>query len=79
MFFKDLAKLSHGYKNICQTLAVQFQMAFANTLMNPSVHLSHEQVGPCDKVLVGSLDDVYADMVCTDMSLCKQDHVFVAK
>lgn len=47
--------------------------------MNLSMHFSHEQVGPCDEVQVSSLGDVYAYVVCTETSLCKQDYVFVAK
>jgi hypothetical protein len=78
-FFKELAKISHGYKNICQTLAVRFQLSLANILMNPSEHLSHEQVGPCDEVVVGSLDDAQVNVICSEMGLCRQDHIFVAK
>jgi hypothetical protein len=78
-FLKELAKLSHDYRNICQTLAVRFQLSLANMLMDPAGHLSHEQVGPCDGIMVGSLNDNFADIVCNEMGLCRHDYIFVAQ
>jgi hypothetical protein len=78
-FFKESARLSHGYKNICQTLANRFQLSLAGLLMNPGSQTSHNQVGPCKDVLVCSFDDDYAEVICGAMNVCRQDTIFVAK
>jgi hypothetical protein len=47
--------------------------------MNSRAHKSHVQLGPCSDVLVSSLDDDQAEVICCAMSLCKQDVIHVAK
>jgi hypothetical protein len=61
------------------TLANRFQLSLASLLMNPGAHVSHEQIGSCKDVLVCSVGDDYAEVICSAMSVCQHDGIFLAK
>jgi hypothetical protein len=77
-FFKDLGRLSHGYKNICQTLANRFQLSLASFLLNAGALKSHVQVGLCKDVLVRSLGDEVAEVICCAVHIGLHDIIYLA-
>jgi len=76
--FKDLAKSTHCYKNICKTLAKRFQMALAVKLMNPKLNAAESNVGPSTQVILDSLGDELCEVVCSEFKMCRQDSVYCA-
>jgi hypothetical protein len=76
--FKDLAKSTNCYKNLCKTLADRFQMALAVKFLYQKFDSYGKTVGPTRQVNVNSLGDLMAQFISSQLSMCAQDHVFVA-
>lgn len=76
--FKDLAKSTHCFKNLCKTLAVRFQMALAVKCMYQKFGIDGIGVGPTRQVFISSLGDSMSDLISSKLRMCGQDHVFVA-
>jgi hypothetical protein len=74
--FKDLAKSTHCFKNICLTLAKRFQLALAYKFLNNKFDSQLSVAGQSEEVTVNTLPADIMSSICTDLKVCPYDTVF---
>lgn len=67
--FKDLAKSTHCFKNICLTLAKRFQLALAYKFLN-NIFDSQLFVAGQSEVTINTLPADIMSSICTDLEVC---------
>jgi hypothetical protein len=76
--FKQLAKSTHCYENICKSLPKRFQMALALKFLNLTVNKAEIIVGPTRQLTINSLGDTICKVVCRELKMCSQDYIYSA-
>jgi len=74
--FKDMARTTNCFKNICKTLAKRFQRGLAFRLVSHTFSNCYE-CGPANEVVLSEFTNVVCDVVCRTTNLCQSDTVFV--
>lgn len=73
--FKDMARTTNCFKNLCKTLAKRFQHGLAYRLMCRSFGDDCE-TGPVNEVVVKDFADSVSEIICSAMNLCQNDTLF---
>lgn len=76
--FKDLAKNTNCFKNVCQTLAKRFQRIMAINLKNHVIN-KFDVTGPAEEMLVKEFVDPVCDAICGQTGVCRNDSIYVLK
>jgi hypothetical protein len=76
--FKDFAKNTNCFKNVCKPLANRFQRAIAFRFLNPVMYKCNE-IGPAQEMQVRDFLDPVCDVLCKTTGVCRSDTVLVLK
>ena len=74
--FKEMARTTHCFRNICKTLAKRFQHRVAFQLLNPTLNIECES-GPSTEVMMADFTETVCNTICNATSLCHADTVYV--
>jgi hypothetical protein len=74
--FKELARTTNCFKNVCKTLAKRFQRGLAFQFVNHTLFDMYE-TGPAEEVVVGDFASAICDAVCRDTNICRNDTVHI--
>ena len=75
-FFKELARITRCYKNICLTLATRFQFALSSSIQSGRLIPPLQHNGPSTEIVLYSLPEI-SDIICKALNMCRQDFVYI--
>ena len=78
-FFKQLARATNCFKNICKSLAKRSQLSLASVVMNKNLFTSCVTIGPATEKQLCDIETSVSSELCLHLNLSAAESVYVLK